>query len=69
MARARQRREFRAVTVAAAAAVIGVINGATSMAPITTAAESASNPNAAMEADRTMSRLNLTTYWTNSGPS
>ena len=44
-----------ACTVAAAVDRIGVMRGATSMAPITTAEESASRPNAAIEADRTIS--------------
>ena len=69
IANARHSRPFRAVTVAPAAAVIGVISGATNIAPITTAAESASSPNAAMLADSTIRRLKRTTYSTNSGPS
>lgn len=55
------RRTLRAVTVAAAAAVIGVIRGATSIAPITTAAEFASRPKAAIPAERTISIVNRKT--------
>ncbi len=46
---------FLACTVAAAVARIGVISGATSIAPITTAEESDSNPNAAIDDDREIS--------------
>jgi hypothetical protein len=46
---ARARRRLSAVTTAAEAPMIGVINGATSMAPITTAPESARSPNAAID--------------------
>lgn len=49
---------FWAVTVAAAVAKIGVISSATSMAPMTTPAESASRPKAAIDDDRTMSAAN-----------
>jgi hypothetical protein len=50
--RLRRRRRLRAITVAAAAAVIGVISGATNIAPMTTAAELARRPNAAIPDDR-----------------
>ncbi len=56
--RLRTNRTLRAITVAAAAATIGVINGATSIAPITTAGESASNPNEAIPADNTINAAN-----------
>ena len=62
-------RRFRAVTNAAAAAVIGVISGATSIAPITTAPESANKPNAAIPADKTISDAKLRMYGQNPSPS
>ena len=47
-----------ALTMADAVARIGVMSGATSMAPITTAAESASSPNAAMDEESMISAAN-----------
>ena len=58
---ARTKRALRAITIAAAAATIGAINGATSIAPITTAGESASNPNDAIPADSTINAVNRRT--------
>ncbi len=68
-AKARHNRGLRAVTMAPATAVIGVIIGATNIAPMTTAAESASRPNAAIDADSMIRKLKRTTYSRNSGPS
>jgi hypothetical protein len=48
-------RRGQAMTSAAASARTGVISGATSIAPITTAAESSARPSAAMKVDKTIS--------------
>ncbi len=55
-------------TVAAAVARIGVMSGATSMAPITTPAESANKPKAAMDDDSTISAENRMVYTIRSKP-
>src|SRR6056297_1565970 len=66
---ANRSRRFWARTVAAAAPMIGVMSGATSIAPITTAPELASRPNAAIDDDSAINAAKRATYWGSAEPS